>query len=238
MMHRRTLLGAGLAAPMLTGCGVGADSWTLRYRLKVRVFADGQSHEGASVFKSIYTRNPEPMLNRPSEFRTRAWGEAIVVGVGARGTLFGLLSSVAGVEGPYFDPGHEQSIVELLPGNQYTPANILSGRVYEMMGRLRGEIDVPPRRWPVLVRFADTSDLSSVRLVEPAGLQYRLSPGTPAQSLIEMTNASVTRRIDRLLPWVGELPGARPGLTILGAPRDPLRERLEYRHFLMKGYTR
>lgn len=251
-MKRRAVLGAGLAAPLLSGCGAGADRWTLRFRLKVSLVADGEIHEGASVFKAIYTHNPKALLgDMQSEFTTRVWGEAVAINLGARGYLFGLLGSVSGVEGPYFDPGREYSLTQLLPLNQQTPENMSSGRVYDILGELREELRVPPQHWPTFVRFTDIADKSTARLVVPEGQRYQFPPTTPHQSLeslggadariagvaIEMTQDDVTHGIEQLLPWVGSVQGAGPGYIDHRADAA-LHENLDYRNFKMEGYSR
>jgi len=108
---------------------------------------------------------------------------------------------------------------------------------------------VPPERWPTFVRFTDLADKSKARIAIPDGQNYRLSPSTPHETMaalggrvadvaVEMTDAEPAREIERVVPWIGELSGARGGLEILAAPTDPLHARIEERHLLMKGYVR
>jgi len=236
----------------MAGCGVGADTWTLRFRLNVRIFAAGRSWENASVYRAVYTRNPEGVLNRPSEFNTQAWGEALIMDVGTDLPLFGMLGGLSGVEGPSFDPGREYSVTRLLPRNVRTTEDVLSGRIYDIALATRESLVVPPDLWPTFVRFENLADKNSARIVIPSGQRYRTTPATPRQSLesicgpgariesvtVTMTDENPSSRIARPLPWVDDLPGVRGGLQIIGGPSDPIGQRFEYRHFVMRGYAR
>jgi hypothetical protein len=235
---RRGLI-IGLAASA-AGCDLFTKNYTLQYRITIRMVVGGRRYEGASVMKSVYT----------GDF-TRAWAEAIVVDLGERGVLLGLLGSVAGVEGPSFNPKGDFDVVQLLPAELLDPGDITGGRAYEKAQGLRGPLSLSPLRWPVLIHLLDRANPASARLVTSTGQNYRVAPRMISGSAqrwfgigarvdavtLDMTDAPLTRQVEQVLPWVRSLPGARPGLSIMGPPgQSSLDRQFAYRHFKMVGY--
>jgi hypothetical protein len=249
MMERRALLGGLLAAAGLAACGATEPAWEVRFRLKVNALSGGEPRQGVGVFRARYTRYPEGTLNRPSEFRTELWGEAVPVELGGMGHMFAILGSINGIVGPSFDPGREYSLTQLLPAAQRTPDDILSGQAFEALREMPGEMFLPRTLWPIFIRFPDPSQQASARLVIPADQNYRLSNNTPregesaidlriASVAVEITEDAPASSVEQLLPWVSDLPGAHEGRYTGGGPQRPLSERLRYRHFKMEGYAR
>lgn len=249
IQHRRAVLSSLLAVAGLSACGATERSWELRFRLKVNAVSGGGDRHGVGAFRAKYTRYPNGMLNRPSVFRTALWGEAVDIDLGEKGRMFAILGSIGGIDGPNYDPGREYSLTQLLPAAQRTRHDIPSGRAFETVGAIRRDMFLPRTIWPTFIRFPEPTQKSSGRLVIPAEQNYRLSDSTrrEAESAIDLRITSVaieltadepTLRIEQVLPWVSELPGARPGRHREGGPQHPLSDRFSYRHFKMEGYAR
>ena len=62
---------------------------------------------------------------------------------------------------------------------------------------------MPFKYLPMLVRFRDPSDPTSVERVDPADLAASFEPGVKSdRMIIEITDASVTKGIETALPWL------------------------------------
>jgi hypothetical protein len=212
------------------------------------MLVDGAMHEGASVFETRYIRNPENIPNRTREYRARAWGEAVVVDLGGKGLLFGLLGSVFGVGARNrFDPLGQRTLVNLLPPEDRDYEAFKSGHSYEAVARLQREHRLPLLFHPVLVRFNDVADLNTVMALTEQGQRVEPTPLTRVRSLheaygdgaalesatVEITNERPTNRIRQLLPWMKTMNGAN-GVT-RGSSDRPLGQNLRYTNFRMDG---
>src|SRR5437879_4487861 len=78
----------GLAA---VAYGVAYPSLTLRYRLTLEAEVDGTARTGSSVIEVTYAKQPEFASGRDLIISYK--GEAAVLDLGARGTLFALLKA-------------------------------------------------------------------------------------------------------------------------------------------------
>src|SRR4051794_40755694 len=66
-------------------------STTVRYRLTLEADVDGERKSGSSVVEVIYSKNNDPISQ--AEFTIDVRGEAVILDLGPRGTLFALLMS-------------------------------------------------------------------------------------------------------------------------------------------------
>lgn len=253
-VNRRTLVATGLALSLVAGCGIGEKTWPLNFKLRVRVHCDGQTHEGSSVFRIVFHKVPSYSLNQTQTFWAQGWGEAVAVDLGPRGFLFGLLGTVPGVDinlegGHCFLPLEARTFTTLLPRELERGDAFESGRLFEMVAATTGERDVDDQAWPLFVRFENLADQSSARFVRVPGRNYRLDPRTPAEDLtdafgkdariervtFEMTDERPSRQIETLLPWVRDMPGAKPGFRILPGPSLPFGQRIDYPNLIIDG---
>ncbi|MEO1199685.1 MAG: hypothetical protein AAFX39_10700 [Pseudomonadota bacterium] len=181
-------------------------SGTLRYEMVVEVEADGEIYRGASVLEATYRHQP-PLGSAPMMVG-HSRGEAVVVDIGDRGTLFVL------VTGPHGCPGNEEFRSRW---SGYDPENIpravfdlrLSDK--DTLRRLRyfeGFAEVPLNRMPLMVRFDDITDPLTVSQVDPCDLAASFGDGVSLSRVtIETTRASITTGIEARLPWFEDLRG-------------------------------
>lgn len=250
-LRRREFIGASLAAIAPSACDA-QPSWTLRYRVRMRAFANGQSREGEGVFRTLYRRVPSAHPNQTQFFYAQAWGEAIAADMGEGRWIFGLLDSVFGIDGDHrFSPLEERLLTQLLPDPSPSVEAFTSGQLYEEARALRGELDLPERSWPIMVNFEDMSDPSSVQFMPIATRGYRTLPGTPTQSFasalgggarieritVEITEQRTSEHLSAILPWLGDLQGAEPG-AIAASVRAPPHRNLSLMNFVMDGDSR
>lgn len=252
-MRRRDLIAAGVAALTTTACN-GQQTWTLKYKLRIRVFANGRSCESENFFRSTYWRVPSTSLNQTRTFHAQAWGEAVAIDVGRGQWIFALLDTVSGVGADHrFSPLDERLITQTIPDAPPEASAFSSGELYDMALRMQGEQDLPRRSWPLFARFENLTDLASVQPLRIEGERYRPSPGIPPlQSFeaaygrgariekitVEMTNQNPTQRLGRLLPWLAEIQGANRTDTVRGPRLGTLYQNLQHRNFVMDGDVR
>ncbi|MEO1199683.1 MAG: hypothetical protein AAFX39_10690 [Pseudomonadota bacterium] len=169
-------------------------SGTLRYEMVVE--ADGEVYRGASVLEARY-KHQFPIGD--VSFSSNGRGEAVVVDIGDRGTLFVL------VTGSYGCPGTEA--YSSRPDSQGIPVLVFDLRVdlEDTLRRLRyfeGFAEVPLNRMPLMVRFDDITDPLTVSQVDPCDLAASFGDDVSLSRVtIEATDAPVTTGIEARLPW-------------------------------------
>jgi hypothetical protein len=91
---------------------------------------------------------------------------------------------------------------------------------------VEGKAELPPHMLPMLVRFRDASEPTTVEQVQPAELAEAFGPGTSLRGVtVEMTNDPVSAGIERHLPWLRELRGPLDGSNLM-YPNGPLANRI------------
>jgi hypothetical protein len=249
-MTRRALTLA-LASAGLAACS-GQRSWGFRYLLRIQLRAGGQLYEASGAFRTIYRRVSETSLNQTRPFHARGWGEAVPIDLGAGGLLIGLLGSVAGIEaGHDFSPVNPRTLVQLLPSDISMGESLRNGAAFDAVRRLDGEHNVPANSWPLFAHLSDSHNPATARFVQLQNQRYRLTSNTSSVPMsvilggaeieritIELADQPVTRRIERVCPWVSDTPGAGGGYYRGGSHAQPFGERLVYRNLRMEGLTR
>ncbi|MEN7538512.1 hypothetical protein [Aurantiacibacter flavus] len=217
-----------------------------RYRLTVEVETPEGLKTGSSVIEvktSVAGRNIVPM---PGAVSHRVRGEAVMVDLGARGVLFALLRSddnfdwasnvayrlapkmprVRDAEGRLdSDSDFEAQYATMLEHRE--PIEL--PRTFPDVGHLKNQ----PAR-PMLVRFGDIEDPSTVEQVDPDDLAFTFGPGVRLRRItVQLTGDPVTKGIVERLPW---LPDRRGSLIPIsgGTPKHelPLGSRLNVGDFL------
>lgn len=169
-------------------------SGTWRYRLTLSVEDHGTVYTGSSVIEITSLSHkylPLPLAGTQCSSRVR--GEAVAVQIGSKGTLFATLSHDAPPQLVYdMFPRPEG------PGGGCTPSGI---RYYRSLDE--GRRDVPFDRLPLLVRFRDPGDPTTVERVDPHYLEASFGEGVRLiGAQIEMTDDPVTWGIKETLPWL------------------------------------
>lgn len=191
MKTRRTVLGlmALGAAVVLGGCG---SRRTLRYKMTVEVETPQGVKTGFAVREIVIRRPPAvPMLGE-DRGSISVRGEAVAVALPDGQTLFALLTSgdhvvdYAGRDVFFLFRELEGPHIQLWPDPPSTS---------------RPQITNP---LPLLVRFRDISDPTSVERVEPTALDAAFGPGVTLKRItIEKTREDVTVGIEKRLGWLG-----------------------------------
>jgi hypothetical protein len=124
-------------------------------------------------------------------------GEAVVVDLGERGVLFGLI-----------DWNSYDEFYDAFPypkgGGQATADGI---RYYNTLEPGRSAPLTNPKYWPQMVTFGDLHDPKSVKAVDPDDLAAAFGEGVSLKGItVEITDEPVTWEMDRVLPEYRAVP--------------------------------
>lgn len=191
---------------------VAYPSLMLRYRLTLEAEIDGKPKTGSGVIEVIYSKQPEFASGRDRVSSHR--GEAVVLDLGDRGTLFALLQ--AGSD--------SRSIPEsiILRAFNFDGGAFPGPTVEEGFNRLRqlsGKRELPLTSLPLLVRFRDLNDPMTVEKVDPFDIASSFGIGTRlVRATLEIaptglwplnsfgiTGEPITTGIDKKLVWLNHL---------------------------------
>ncbi|TFV37995.1 hypothetical protein E4K66_16295 [Bradyrhizobium frederickii] len=191
----------------LTGCG--SLSETIRYRLTVNVDVDGRLVSGSGVIQ-VKQSDMRPVFGSMGGAGSEISGEAVMVDLGPRGTLFALL------RGPKTGFGDLGGPAWML---FHVFADLLKGEI-DPLPKVRLLVERRPHRVlpldviPMLVHFRDPNDPKSVVQVDPANLRATFDADVALREVtIEVTDDPITRAVETKLPWLktiqGQLDGSR-----------------------------
>jgi hypothetical protein len=175
---------------------------TLKYRLALHAEAAGQKYVASSVIQ-VTRQDTRAVFGSLGGVGSKIKGEAVALNFGSERILFGILRSGGGSED--WAAWLPLAVLQLPASNDPIAA-------IRKLKTLKGPREVPHEHWPMLVRFRDLQDQTSVERVIPPdlspwfGLDARLTSVT-----LEMTDDEVTPSIDRWLPWLEALRGAYLG---------------------------
>jgi hypothetical protein len=186
---------------------VAYPSQTLRYRLTLEAEIDGQPKIGASVIQVTYSKQPKIRSELAIGYR----GEAVVLDLGSRGTLFALLRA----------GNDSRSIPETIVFRAFGfPGGIFpQGSVEDLLKEIRqlsGKRELPLTSLPMLVRFRDINDPMTVEQVDPLDIAKSFGVGTTLlRATLEIvptgiwpfnsygiTGEPMTAGIEKRLPWL------------------------------------
>jgi hypothetical protein len=196
----------------------------VRYRLTLEAEVDGQPKRGASVIEVTYAKQ----LNIRSELSIGYRGEAVVLDLGPRGTLFALLK----------EGSDTRSIPQTIIFRAFNFDGGIwpSGSVEHLQGQLRklsGTRELALTSLPLLVRFRDLNDPTTVEAVDPLNISEKFGPGTRLNratlemvpvgiwplNLIGVTGTSITNSIKARLPWLAGLKSNLDGTDFTSSRR-------------------
>ena len=247
-MNRRSVLAAGLGAPLvLAGCGSPLIV-DYRYRFKVVVRVDGEEHEGSSVFRVRFRDNRKnPMTGfapGAGSEAVRLWAESPIVDLGPRhGLLFATLQRVfPNMSGGYVAYVFPRVAVDFArrgfnhgqPGTWEDHDRERVAALKEMADLTR-EYTIPEPLWPTFVRFADLQNPASVQEVTQANVAFFYGADAAiVRVTAQITDERPTRRIQDVLPWLREQRGTLNG-DWSNSESAPIGSRLDYSHFTQWG---
>lgn len=224
-MNRRSVLAAGLGAPlMLAGCGA---SYHLKYRFRIVVRVNGALREGSSVIHTNTADLRGSCCGR--SFVGKYKGEAPAVDLGNGRWLFALLRRVVyHSSGAGMDEFYSTDMPNRVLGRRFpevlaaadtdldsVPALLRTVRTVE------DEVDLLPQDYPTFVTFGDLNNPDTVEIVRPEQMGDRLGVDLVRCS-IQLTDDRITRRLYSVLPWLKDWP---PDGSLLNNSlvRDPSR---------------
>jgi hypothetical protein len=202
----------GILAAVIVGAvvvyRVAFPSATIRYRLALEALVDGAPKTGSGVIEVTYSKQSE--LAGQHELVVDFRGEAVMLDLGSRGTLFALLKGDTDSRS-----GPEWIVLRAFnfPGGSL-PRPVEEG--VKQVQRLSGKRELPLTSLPLLVRFRDLNDPKSVERVDPLdfgksfGAGARLVRATleivpagiwPLNSF-GITGESITNGIAKKLSWL------------------------------------
>ncbi|KRR22285.1 hypothetical protein [Bradyrhizobium retamae] len=176
---------------------VAYPSVTLRYRLTLEVEVDGQPKFGSGVIEVTYSKQPQ--IAAQHELAIGCRGEAVVLDLGSRGTLFALLR-----EDTDSRSGPEWIVLRAFnfPGGSL-PSPVEEG--IKQVQHVSGKRELPLDSLPMLVRFRDINDPKTVERVHPQNLVERFGPGARlVRATLEIVPPSdpLTTGIEKRLGWL------------------------------------
>ncbi len=230
------------------GCHILYPTRTVNFRMTYEVETPEGLKTGSGILAATWER-----INGfiGHSFLGGTKGEAVVVDLGPRGTLYALLSTPSRPGGD----GHVSMLIHVFDIADTTARHeaqsvhnfaALSGRrelTYDQPWIVTsgGQKIAPPGRtmaWdlPILVRFKDEADPRTVEAVDPANLAATFGAGVSLKRvIIETTKEFVTTGIQNRLTWLGPYPepSLDPDNPKLVEPvaNAPLKRLLRHGHF-------
>lgn len=202
-----------LAAIMALGWWVLDGSTTrprvLRSRLTLVVETPEGERSGSSVTQ-VTTSFPGGLTKAQGySIWPKLVGEAVVVDLGSRGLLFATFESPRALANGGGSSGYNEGL-DPFPQEKFrgeTGTGIWAKDEYaaylDDVNRRKPKGELPFKDLPVLVRFRDPNDPTSVELVDPLNLAASFGPGmTLKRASVEITDDPITNGIEARLPWL------------------------------------
>jgi hypothetical protein len=198
---------------------IGAFSWwfldgsttrprVLRSRLMLVVDTPEGERSGSSVTQ-ITLKFPGGLTRAQGySIWTTLVGEAAVVDLGSRGLLFAIFESKSGLArggGDIYNAAFSPFPQEKFRGESGTGSVATDeyAAYVDELNRLKPKGELSPKYLPILVRFRDLSDPTSVELVDPSDLAASFGSGVTLKSaFVEITDDPITHGIVSRLPWL------------------------------------
>jgi hypothetical protein len=172
------------------------------YRYRLTVDVDGQIHSGSSVIGVQFAFNQPRLPPSWGVYNEHLSGQAVLIGLGARGVLVAALAGPASASGQRYD----RCTVD---------AGYLVGRAYgsvatcdvgytvtleneRAISRMQGPIELRPGNLPAFIWFADDTNLTTTKIVKPAEFSSVIGDSARLVSAkVEITQDPVVIDIDK-----------------------------------------
>ncbi|MBN9039430.1 MAG: hypothetical protein J0H53_25500 [Rhizobiales bacterium] len=194
MMLKAVLGALALVVIGFVGCRVAYPRYEWHQKITVEVETPQGPLSASSVAEVAWWGVPKILPNvSPRGWSAKA--EAVVLRMPNGQYLFALVGTADLIaRAVLFDPLPKNGDPYLYPASQ--------------MEKFRGQkYQIPPKKYPLLVTFADVSNPATVKLVDPRnldiiGVDYKLK-----QITLEITDEPVTReKVQGVLPWLSNYP--------------------------------
>ncbi len=188
-------------------------STTIRYRLTLEAEVEGAPKTGSGVIEVTYSKNNDPISS--AEFSIGIRGEAVVLDLGPRGSLFALLK---GDTDSRSGPDYIVLRAFSFPGGAF-PSPVTDG--LRQIQQLSGKRELPLTSLPMLVRFHDFNNPMTIEKVDPFDLRRSFGPGVKLnRATLEIVSSGiwplnklglsgqpVTNHLQQKLPWLAGTKG-------------------------------
>jgi hypothetical protein len=228
-----------LAAPTLF------PSSSLHYKLSVEIDDNGVPRHGEGVIDvSFQSQGPLLIGTNMPQWSVGSTGEAFAIDLGERGALYILLFGDSprnrqngrtwGSKGYSPDAGRQAVWAYFGFATNDLPNGIESKAKIDAFAASKTRVELPAAALPLLVRFGNPDDPSTVEIIDPDHLDAAFGPGVKIKNVsVEITDEPVTKGIADKLKWL-----ARPAREQLRGPywnsRDPGAKDSQYH--LLKTY--
>ena len=177
-----------------------------RFALTVEVEVDGKLVSGTSVMEGRFWRQHAP-LGTP--YQSSFQGEAVVVDLAGRGLLFTLLHDEFYNADAFMLPERVFKRTHQIPRDQDVPVESDTRLTQRLaLEKLTGCADLKPEEWPLLVRFQNPLDPSTVEKVDRNNLTASFGRRVAlSRMFICASEKPLTSQISRVLPWLAKMSG-------------------------------
>lgn len=226
MITRRKAVQAGLVAAVAFGIGGCSNQPTHSYRFKLTV--EVSTPEGVRSGSSIYevsTQNLNAILPEEADISWSTKGEAVAVELPNGQTLFALLKT-------YAHHGDMASLSMETLDPAFNDDVVASVERLSLPQRQGEAITVDASNYPLLIRFGDINDPTSVERVDPTNLSASFGQDYSIRSVTaELTQEPVTTRVEERLKWLGKFPEPRLDRNYRGSTNPNLSQQLSHGDF-------
>nr|WP_321462950.1 hypothetical protein [uncultured Cohaesibacter sp.] len=204
---------------------------TVNFRLEVTFEVDGKPVTGSGVQRFVVGK---AVGIGQQTYRHRIFGEAVVVDLPDRPSVFALLAfSRYDRNGVYVRPsGGYNFLIEIACKLRERTKGFSPAEYVRFVGRLNRTCDIPNRYLPIMVVFSDETDPASVKRVIPEFPEQALGKGVKfIGESITVTKTATTQKIKKRLPWISEYEGDRLTSGYTYSPNPSLPDYLRHGYF-------
>jgi hypothetical protein len=194
------IVGRALILLLVLAAG-GCGSWPrmARVRFTVEIDDNGRPVSGSAVQEVDCAFNDGLIRMGAAALSCGVKGEALVVDLGAKGLLFVLLTA---------DPGRRHlsgspwGIFEYANRDLYDPVG-LTAAAFDRIASQRTAVAVDAAHTPMMVRFRDVNDPTTIELVDPEHLDASFGGRVRfSKATVAITTDAITTGIEKSTPWL------------------------------------
>jgi hypothetical protein len=206
------ILLAAVAALFLVWTTSVVHDRTVRSRLTLTVETPEGLRTGSSVTETTTAFGPFQLKRSSTGWSIGRFltGEGVVVDLKQRGLLVATLVAPSWISSPGWTGGGGYSVSPFSGTVDYSKnsSDGLSAAERYMLHldeikRLKPKADIALKELPVIVRFGDPKNPTSISLVDPSDLASAFGPGVQLKTAtVEVTDDPMTHSIEGHLPWL------------------------------------
>ncbi len=185
---------------------------TKRMKVTLEFIVDGKPVTGSGVVEASISKRAEWISFSTGSLTWK--GEAIAIDLPGRGTVFAVMGFHLPLGGGRERVGgHPASMLLSAFKIQGGPSGLSQADI-NAIWRLSGTAEIPPRDWPILIRFADSRNPMSAQGIEPDILEPMVGAKIHLKRvLLAIVTEPLTNGIIKRLPWLDQFPTSNPLFT-------------------------